>query len=585
MHPSIYKLTKLLLGLFILLGTIYPQSYILAQNTSSLASETPSNQSLTDASLASNRLLSTPQNSIHTFIHWQQTGHRFPDRFIQPFKLAQVSEEDKVELAKQLLKVLDARGLLVVYDQIPDVTNYIDSLSGLSQYILFDSLPEIYLSQVNGEWVFSEQSIQQIPSLYRATFSSTLEAFIDALPPVAEREWFGLKLWQVVGLFIWLIFALSIRKLFESILLQYLANWAKKTRVDWDDLIIESIQKPLGLVIMIGFLLLSYTNLQFSVSVTVVLSKLLEIALSISIFWVIYNLIDIFAEYLKIITGKTENTLDDQLVPLIRKSLRVFVVVLGVIIILQNNGYNVASLIAGLGIGGLAVALAAKDTLANFFGSLTIFIDRPFHMGDWIKTGGVEGTVEEVGFRSTRIRTFYNSLVSIPNSSLANSEIDNLGMRKYRRLKTMLNLTYDTSPEQMEAFVEGIKAIVKANEHFRQDYYEIHFHSFGAHSLDVLVYVFFSVPDWSSELQQRHNFLLEILRLAKSLQVQFAFPTQTLHIDSHRQGEATQPAALSEPEMVHQVKSYGPNGSLGKPEGLRLFEEGKEIDFGPTKKA
>ena len=253
MHPSIYKLTKLLLGLFILLGTIYPQSNILAQTTGSLASETPSNQSLTDAPLASNRLLSTPQNSIHTFIHWQQTGHRFPDRFIQPFKLAQGSDEDKVELAKQLLKVLDARGLLVVYDQIPDITNYIDSLSGLSQYILFDSLPEIYLSQVNGEWVFSEQSIQQIPSLYRATFSSTLEAFIDALPPVAEREWFGLKLWQIIGLFVWLIIALSIRKIFESLLLQYLAKWAKKTRVEWDDLIITSVQKPLGLVIMIGF--------------------------------------------------------------------------------------------------------------------------------------------------------------------------------------------------------------------------------------------------------------------------------------------------------------------------------------------
>lgn len=579
------SIQRLIIAVLLIVGLIHPPTRLFAQHYAPATSVASSNGSEPSTIQATNRLLSTPQNSVHTFIHWQQTGHYYPERFIQPFKLSSGTHEEKERLAKQLLKVLDARGLLVVYDEIPYVPNHLDSLSGLSQFILFDSLPEIYLSQTNGEWVFSEQSLQQIPQLYRATFSSTLEALIDALPPVAEKDFFGLKLWQIVGLFVWLIVALSIRKIFESLLLQYLAKWAKKTRVEWDDLIITSIQKPLGLVILIGFLLVSYTNLQFSVTVTLVLSKILEIALSVAIFWVIYNLIDIFAEYLKTITGKTENTLDDQLVPLIRKTLRVFVVVLGVILILQNNGYNVASLIAGLGIGGLAVALAAKDTLANFFGSLTIFIDRPFHMGDWIKTSGVEGTVEEVGFRSTRIRTFYNSLVSIPNSSLANSEIDNLGMRKYRRLKTVLNLTYDTSPEQMEAFVEGIKAIVKANDNFRQDYYEIHFHSFGAHSLDVLVYVFFSVPDWSTELQQRHNFLLEILRLAKSLVVQFAFPTQTLHIDSHQQGQAKPAVVLSEDEMVNQIKSYGPNGSLGKPEGLRLFEDGREIDFGPAKKS
>jgi MscS family membrane protein len=309
----------------------------------------------------------------------------------------------------------------------------------------------------------------------------------------------------------------------------------------------------------------------------------LSISLSVAVFWVIYNLIDVFAEYLTHVTGRTENSLDDQLVPLIRKTLRVFIVVLGVIVILQNNGYNVASLIAGLGIGGLAVALAAKDTLANFFGSITIFVDRPFRMGDWIKTSAAEGTVEEVGFRSTRIRTFYNSVVSVPNSSLANSEIDNLGMREFRRLKTILNLTYDTSPEQMEAFVEGIKAIVKANSNFRQDYYEIHFHAFGAHSLDVLVYVFFSVPDWSTELQQRHNFLLEILRLAKALQVEFAFPTQTLHIDSHIQGELAEKPSPSADSLIHQIKSFGPNGEDAKPEGFKLYDKGSEVNYGPKK--
>ena len=576
--PSIRKIKnkkRRFNGFFIVLMTLFilviNTKYSLAQSTSA------------DSTTQINNFVSSPQKSVHTFVHWQQKGHVVLERYIQPFSLFNGKPADKEQLAQQLLKVLDARGLLVVYSEIPDTPNYIDSLSGLPQYILFNDLPEVYLRKVGSEWLFSESTIEQIPVLYRATFSSTLEAFIDRLPPVARTEWMGLYVWQVIGLFVWILLALVIGNLFERILTQYLTGWTKKTRIEWDDLLLESVQKPLGLVMLISFLLLSYTNLQFGVSINLYLSKILSISLSIAIFWVIYNLIDVFAEYLTYVTGRTENSLDDQLVPLVRKTLRVFIVVLGVIVILQNNGYNVASLIAGLGIGGLAVALAAKDTLANFFGSITIFVDRPFRMGDWIKTSAAEGTVEEVGFRSTRIRTFYNSVVSVPNSSLANSEIDNLGMREFRRLKTILNLTYDTSPEQMEAFVEGIKAIVKANPNFRQDYYEIHFHAFGAHSLDVLVYVFFSVPDWSTELQKRHNFLLEILRLAKALKVEFAFPTQTLHIDSHIQGKLAEKPSPSTDSLIHQIKSFGPNGEDAKPEGFKLYEKGSEVNYGPKK--
>lgn len=562
-------------GVYLVLFSLF---MLVLDGKYSLAQSTP-----TDSSISLNTFVSSPQKSVHSFIHWQQKGHVIPERYIQPFALFDGEKADKEQLAQQLLKVLDARGLLVVYSEIPDTRNYVDSLSGLPQYILFDELPQVYLTKVGSEWLFSEPTIEQIPELYRATFSSTLEALIDRLPPIAKQEWMGLYNWQIIGLFLWILMALIIRKLFERILTQYLSGWAKKTRIEWDDLLVESIQKPLSLIVLIGFLLLSYTNLQFGVSTNLYLSKILNISLSVAVFWVIYNLIDVFAEYLTHVTGKTENSLDDQLVPLIRKTLRVFIVVLGVIVILQNNGFNVASLIAGLGIGGLAVALAAKDTLANFFGSITIFVDRPFRMGDWIKTSAAEGTVEEVGFRSTRIRTFYNSVISVPNSSLANSEIDNLGMREYRRLKTILNLTYTTSPEQMEAFVEGIKAIVKANSNFRQDYYEIHFHAFGAHSLDVLVYVFFSVPDWSTELQQRHNFLLEILRLAKALDVEFAFPTQTLHIDSHIQGRLAEKSSASTQSLIHQIKSFGPNGEQAKPEGFRLYDEGSEVNYGPKK--
>lgn len=529
-------------------------------------------------------LLSTPKKSLHTFLHWQQTGHLDLNKAALTMKKLEGTVEERIELATELKKVLDARGLLVEYENVPNTRNYVDSLSGLQQYILFDELPEVYLTKTNDEWIFSKATIEQIPVLYRDTFSSLVEAVVGELPESLKQDWFGIQIWQYIAVFCWLLLGLIFRKIFEFILDNYIHRLAKKTKFTWDDDLIDGVDKPFGFIFMMFFWLATFTNLQLSVTVNHYLSLILEIAVSVGFIWLFYNLSDVFSKYLGVLTSKTETKLDDQLVPLIRKTLRFFVLVMGIILILQNNGYNVASLIAGLGIGGLAVALAARDTLANFFGSITIFVDKPFRIGDWIKVAGVEGTVEEVGFRSTRIRTFYNSLVSVPNSNISNNEVDNLGLREYRRLLTTLNLTYSTSPEQMEAFVEGIKAIVKSNSHFRQDFYEVHFNAFGAHSLDVMVYVFFKVPDWSTELQQKHNFFLEVLKLAKEVGVEFAFPTQTLHVDSFHKDEPRQVGEpRTEEELAASVTEYGPNGSKSNPDGLRIFKDGKEVDFGSGK--
>jgi len=528
--------------------------------------------------------LVTPQKSIHTFLHWQQTGHKNLEKSSSTMKLYDGSKEEKIELATELKKVLDAKGLLIKYDLIPNSRDYVDTLSGLKQYILFNELPEVYLTKEGDDWVFSEATIEQIPQLYRQTFSSLVKALVNELPEAVKQEWLGIEIWQYIAIFFWLLIGLILRKIFEFILDNYIHRLAKRTKFEWDDDLINELDKPAGFIFMISFWFTTFTNLQLTVTVNHYLSIILEATISVGFIWLFYNLSDVFSKYLGVLTSKTETKLDDQLVPLIRKTLRFFVLVMGVILILQNNGYNVASLIAGLGIGGLAIALAARDTLANFFGSITIFVDKPFRIGDWIKVGGVEGTVEEVGFRSTRIRTFYNSLVSVPNSNISNNDVDNLGLREYRRLLTTLNLTYSTTPEQMEAFVEGIKAIVKSNSHFRQDFYEVHFNAFGAHSLDVMVYVFFKVPDWSTELQQKHNFFLEVLKLAKDVGVEFAYPTQTLHVDSfHKDAPRKVGESRTEDELATSVTEFGPNGSKSNPDGLRIFKDGKEVDFGSGK--
>ncbi|MGM0587652.1 MAG: mechanosensitive ion channel family protein [Bacteroidota bacterium] len=562
-------------GLYIVF--LFAPLFLFAQPTTSIG---PSQE------IGPEKLLQSPRRSVHTFLHWQQEGHRKPNLVIQTMRLAtNTTQQERLELAQKLRMVLDARGLIINYEAIPNQEAYVDTLSGLHQYILFDALPEVYLVRQDSMWVFSKATIDRIPSLYRAHFSWAMDFMLEHLPDVFSTTYLGLQLWQFGAILLLIILGLILRKLFEFFIHQYALKLARKSETTWDDQLLYHIERPAGFTLLMTFFWLFYTNIQLSVTTNYYLSTFLEIAVSGGLVWLLYNLSNVLSDYLTELTADTESKLDDQLVPLIRKSLKVFIVVLGILFILQNNGINVASLIAGLGLGGLAFALAARDTLANLFGSITIFLDKPFQIGDWIKTPTVEGTVEEVGFRSTRIRTFHNSLISVPNAKMADAEVDNLGLREYRRLKTVLNLTYDTSPKQMEAFVEGIKAIITANEYMRQDFYEVHFYNYGAHSLDVLVYCFFDVETWSEELQQRHNFFLEIMRLAQQVGVEFAFPTQTLHVDSFFGDQPRRAAAdRTEEELVAAATAFGPNGALSNPNGPILKKDGQPIDFAASLK-
>ncbi|MCY3918219.1 MAG: mechanosensitive ion channel family protein [Chloroflexi bacterium] len=274
--------------------------------------------------------------------------------------------------------------------------------------------------------------------------------------------------------------------------------------------------------------------------------------------------VDIFTAVLRKRAAQTDTKMDDQLVPIIRTSLRVGVLALGGLFVLSNLGVNVAALFAGVGLLGLGVALAAQDTVKNFFGGVTVFADKPFQIGDWIVVGGVEGTVEEVGLRSTRVRTFYNSIVTVPNYTFTDTNVDNMGARRWRRYSTTLGLSYSTTPEQMQAFVEGLRAIIRANPSMRTDFYIVEFKEFGPSTLDVMLYCFIDAPNWNDEMRVRHVLNLDIVRLAERLRVEFAFPTQTLHLDSGP-GQRFQAPAPPEPDqLAGAVNDFGPNGAAGQ---------------------
>ena len=248
--------------------------------------------------------------------------------------------------------------------------------------------------------------------------------------------------------------------------------------------------------------------------------------------WGAYRLVDLLAAHFTALAQRTESRVDDILVPLVRRGLKIVVAAFGLLFIAQNLNIDVTSLLAGLGLGGLAFALAAKDTVENLFGSVTVLVDRPFHIGDWVVIGDVEGTVEEIGFRSTRIRTFYNSVITVPNSTLVHSSVDNLGVRSFRRVKCMISIQYDTPPDRIEAFCEGIRELIRKHPYTRKDYYLVYFNEFADSALNILLYAFHQTPDWPTELRERHRLFVDIVRLAQRLSVEFAFPTRTLHLAS-----------------------------------------------------
>ena len=255
--------------------------------------------------------------------------------------------------------------------------------------------------------------------------------------------------------------------------------------------------------------------------------------LLITIFWTINRSIDFVGYKLKNKALETESKVDDQLIPFAIDIAKVLTIVLGVVMILGNVfDVNVTALVTGLGIGGVAFALASKESLENLLGSFTIFFDKPFTVGDTVTLGGVTGTVEKVGFRSTRIRTFDKSVVTVPNKNIISTELDNLGARPVRRVKFNIGLTYDTSVENIKNIVDDIQKLVDDHPMTNQEG-KVRFLNFGASSLDIMVLYYVDSPDWEVliDAQQKINF--QIIDIVNKYKCEFAFPSTSVYIEKN----------------------------------------------------
>lgn len=350
---------------------------------------------------------------------------------------------------------------------------------------------------------------------------------------LGKETWFLMPNWKWIALVVALIFGLAAQKLLKLFFAKL------KTQKQFHQMH-PILHYFLGLQVETALSWIAVTalwhgilaGLEFHGGLEKQLSNLLQLIQWFYLIRVAYLGVEALGLWINDVVAKTENTLDDQLAPLATKTLKVFVVVFGVLIMLQGFGFNVMSLLAGLGLGGLALALAAQDTAANVFGSITIILDRPFQVGDWIKVGDTEGNVEEIGFRSTRIRTFYQSLITVPNSVMAKEKIDNMGARGKRRIRHNLGLTYDTTPEKLQKFMDAVKYHLTQHADIDKEDIRVVFNQMGDFSLQVLVQFFIVTEDALEELELQQEILMDFMRIAKQTEVDFAFPTQTIMVPS-----------------------------------------------------
>ena len=374
----------------------------------------------------------------------------------------------------------------------------------------------------------------------------------------------GIEVWQFIGLGVMALIVFVGRFLIVWGLSVAIARRTGPDRHQFWQSELSLLHRPLLLMLGAVTLALGFPVLDFDADVEHVVAIFANFAATFAGVLVGFRLVDVATDYWQVVAAGTESKLDDQLVPLERTTGKIFVGAIGAVFVLQNLDINITSLIAGLGLGGLAVALAAQDTLKNLLGGATILADKPFQVGDWVIVGEIEGTVEQVGFRSTRIRTFADSLITVPNARMTDTAVNNMGQRTWRRYYTTVGIAYHTDPDRIQAFVEGVRAIVRSNDRMRHDYYIVELHSFGDFALNIMVYTFIGASNWNEELRTRHVFNLDIIRLAQELQVEFAFPTQTLHVASHIQGEQPLPSERDRDDLAATVEGFSPDGQLGQ---------------------
>lgn len=408
-------------------------------------------------------------------------------------------------------------------------------------------------------WLFTAQTVANIDRLYEKYGPGWAG---DYLPPVFFNVQFaGVQLWQWIGLLFALVLAFIFGRVAAFFSRKVLIKAAAFTTWDWDDKIVEATKGPmttlyaaLGFVVSLGFLALADAPEKVVLSVV----KLITI---IAVGWFITRALDVAGEVMLEMFSARQDEVGMAMVPVARKIVKPIVYLLVLIVALQNIGINVAGLLAGLGIGGLALAMASKSTLENMLGGITIAFDRPFKVGDFVKVGDILGAVEEVGLRSTRVRTLDRTIVTVPNGQMADSKVENFAKRDRIRLVFNIGVQYDSSLDQVRYIVDEIKRTILQQPKIVHDGFRVRFIGFGDSALQIEIYVYIDTVDYNEFTAIREELFLIIGGIVEAAGAQFAFPSRTIYTATN--GASDSDRAL---QAASEVKKRREAGELTIPE-------------------
>ena len=518
--------------------------------------------------------LSNPNATLYTHLYFLQTATYNASK--AAITIHGLPKKEAIEKAIKIKEVLDGRGLFIDFKQVPADPNFLDTISGVNEgldklknrfYPFPQRMPEIYVEKEGTRWFYSKETIDLIDQIYEDTFPWQFTYLQKEFPNFFKKIVYGVKIWKPIGVLLLLVLCILLFYILDPILF-YILKKTQKLIVRKPSLksfeVLHELARPLVFIILIQVIKKVIPSLQL-LKITDFLFLGLSIAETIFWIFVFLKLMKVVLSLYKDFAVKTYTKLDEQLAPILKKILDGLVVLIGLLHILTLFGVDPVTVLAGASIGGIAVAFAAQDSVKNLIGTIVIFLDKPFHIGDWIKIGGVEGTVENVGLRSTRIRGSDTSIFQIPNSIITESEINNMGLRLFRRYRTELGIRYDTPPELIEAFVHGIRELIVMHPNTRSESYNVEFTGFGDSALLILLNVYFKKLDWGSEQSSKHRLHVGIVKLAKALNVEFAFPSSTLMIEQF-------------PDKNPITMNYNTDPKYINESVASVFKEFKEID-------
>ncbi|GIW45083.1 MAG: hypothetical protein KatS3mg077_2365 [Candidatus Binatia bacterium] len=494
----------------------------------------------------------TPRSAVRGFLQSCQAQDYARAAQYLDLRRIRASERDDsgAVLARELCRVID-RTVWLDPEQLSDAPegDRDDGLPAKRESVAVIPSAEkptrLFLERVAREdgvliWKFSADTVARVPALYQEFGYGPIEEYLPET--LIEMQFLGVRLWQWLGLAVAVIAAWFLGWLLTRLIVRAGQVIVSQSWVPLSEDAVVGMRAPLHALLALAVFRSELPVLALSVRTAHTMRSLIGAGLVLATAWLLMRAVDVAARAIEERAANRQAVAS--LLPLGRRAAKVFLATLTLLAALQNLGFNVTSVLAGLGIGGLAVALAGQKTLEHLFGGITLVADQPVRVGEFCRFGDKVGTVEDIGLRSTRIRTLDRTLLSVPNGEFASMQIENFSRRDRIRLAATIGLRYETSPDQLRYVLVELKKLLVSHPKISADPARVRFVNFGAYSLDVEIFAYVETADYNEFLAIREDLFLRIMDIVSESGTGFAFPSQTVYcgqdtgLDAERRARA-----------------------------------------------